>query len=118
MRRFLSSACLAAAVASCGGGGLTLAEYGAEVEGLTTAMYRKLDAVTISGNRLPTVEEVQTTYERVAEAYNELHGGSVVSTLPARRRSCMQLRSTSCPGWRPPMTPWLSGLATSRPRTS
>lgn len=75
MRRLTLAACLVAVLAGCGGDGLTLAEYGAEVEGLTTAMYRKLNAVTIEENRLPTVEAVRTTYDGVAEAYNELPVG-------------------------------------------
>ena len=75
MQRVAFAVCLVLAVAGCGRDELSLAEFGEEVEGLTATMYRKLNALTIEGNRMPTVEEVQTTYDGAAEAYNEFFDG-------------------------------------------
>ena len=43
MRTIITAICLALLIASCGGGRLTEAEYAEEVEGLTTALYQRVE---------------------------------------------------------------------------
>lgn len=77
MRTFAAVTCLAVVVASCGGGELTLSEYAAEVEGLTTTMYRTLDDLTITvedGSEVP-VEDAQAVYDGAAAAFGQLRDG-------------------------------------------
>jgi hypothetical protein len=74
MRCFLLTACLALVCTGCGSNELSLDEYAHEVEGLTTALYGRLDEITIS-DREPTVEEIQMLYRELAVAYHRLLDG-------------------------------------------
>ena len=74
MRRIAWAACLTVALVGCGGGGLSLTEYGEEVSLLTNALYERLDEITIEEGP-PSVEEVQFVYSELATAYRDLYTG-------------------------------------------
>ncbi len=76
MRRILIAICLLLILTSCGNRELTLTEYAEEVERHTTTMYAQLEEVNAEGAFAdPTVEEIQSIYGVVAEAYTGLVNG-------------------------------------------
>ncbi len=74
MRSLILVACFTLMSAGCGGNELSLDEYASEVEGHTTALYGRLDELTIQ-DRVPTVEEIQMLYRELAAAYHRLLDG-------------------------------------------
>lgn len=75
MRRIVLATCLVLAISSCGSD-LTATEYGEQVEGLTTTMYRRLDNLGAElASEAPTVEVFQALFSGQAAAHRELLDG-------------------------------------------
>lgn len=74
MRHKALAALLALTLGACGGGGLSLTEYAAEVENLTQTLYGRLDEIVITTGS-PSVEDVQFVYTELAIAYRGLLDG-------------------------------------------
>lgn len=76
MRRTLLPICLLLILASCGSDELTLTEYAERVEIQTSKMYSQLEVFTADEAFAgATVDEIQSIYGQVAEAYRGLADG-------------------------------------------
>ena len=76
MRSIIMAIFLVLVVVSCGGGGLTLAEYAEQTEGLVTAMNGRIDALDVELRAEdPTVESTQNYFNQKLAARHEFLDG-------------------------------------------
>jgi hypothetical protein len=76
IRGLLLAVCLAVLVAGCGGGELSMADYGDEIEDLLATMNGKIDALDVEERSGPsTLESTQTFWETKVVARREFIAG-------------------------------------------